>query len=139
MATQANISNFKFRIASIASPASYNDLEEVLSVSGVGKTNELIEVTNFDSPAGTKEFIAGLADGSEVTVEANYYQAATEQANLIALVDAGSTVNCQVAYTAVSPDETWSFAGVCIGWELTPSATEQNRITFTVKISGDIT
>lgn len=139
MATSANISNFKFKKATAASPASYNAIEEVLSISGVGKNNELVDVTNFDSPAGTKEYIAGLADGSEITVEANYVPNATHQTALIASVDAGETINFQVAYTAVSPDETWSFAGVCLGWEVAPSPTEQNRITFTIKISGDIT
>jgi predicted secreted protein len=139
MATSANISKFKFKKATTGSPATYNDVEEVMSISGVGKNNELVDVTNFDSPAGTKEYIAGLADGSEISVECNYVPAATHQAAMISSVDAGETINFQVSYTGSSPDETWSFAGVCLGWELQPSPTEQNKIVFTVKISGDIT
>ncbi len=137
--TQANISQFKIRLGDAASPEVFADIEEVLSISGVGKNNELVDVTNFDSPNQTKEYIAGLADGSEISVEANYVPNATQQTALIAAVDAGSTRNFRVVYTGVSPDEVWNFAGVCLGWELVPSPTEQNRVNFTVKITGDIT
>ena len=138
--TQANISNFKLAKATVGSPATYQDIEEVLSISGVGVNNELVNVTNFDS-GSSQEYIAGLSDGSEITVECNFLDATNGvvQNELVADVDAGNTVNFQLSYTATSPDETWSFAAVCLGWELIPSPTEQNRISFTLKITGDIT
>lgn len=139
MPTQANISRWKFRKATAASPATYNDIEEVFSISGLGKTNELVDVTNFDSPVGTKEFIAGLADGSEINVEANYIPNAAQQDAMVAAVNAGTTINFQVAYVGVSPEETFSFAGVPLSWSVSPSPTQQNTISFTVKVSGDIT
>ena len=138
MTTSANISKFKIRKATTGSPATYNAIEEVMSISGVGVNNELIDVTNFDSPANSKEYIAGLADGAEIQIEANFVQGATQQTALKAAVAAGDTLNFQVAYTGVSPEETWSFAAVCLGWELVPSPTEQNKIQFTLKISGSI-
>jgi len=138
MATVANISGFKFQLGTTASPPVYSDVEEVLSIGGFGKTNELVNVTNFDSGL-TQEYIAGLADGAELTVEANYNAANTQQANLIAAVDAGETRSFRVVNEAPSPDETFDFLGVCLSWTIEPSPTEQNRITFTVKITGDIT
>jgi len=136
--TAANISKWKFRIGNAASPEVFTAIEEVYSISGVGKTNELVEVTNFDSPVGTKEFIPGLAEGSEVTIEANYIPAATQQAALIAVVDSGTNTNFQVAYTGSSPEETFNFTASPLTWEIVPSPTERNSIRFVVKISGAI-
>lgn len=137
--TSANISQFKIKLGDAASPEVFTAIEEVLSISGFGKTNELIDVTNFDSPNQTKEYIAGLADGAEITIEANYVPSATQQDNLKSAVDSGATRNFQVVYTGSSPDETFSFAAVCLSWELVPSPTEQNRRQYTLKITGDIT
>jgi hypothetical protein len=136
--TQANISQFALQLGQADSPETFQTIEEVLSLSGFGKTNELIEVTNFDSGL-TKEYIAGLADGAEITAECNYYQAATNQQALKTAVDAGSTRNFQLVNQVPSPDETFSFAAVCLSWTIEPSPTEQNRISFTLKITGDIT
>ena len=138
MTTSAFISKFKLALGDGASPQSYTDIEEVLSVTGVGKTNELIEVTNFDSPSSTKEFIAGLAEGSEVTVECNFKSSSTVQAALITHVDGGLTKNFKLYHTNTSPNESWQFDAVCLGWQIVPWPTEQNKIQFTLKITGDI-
>lgn len=136
--TQANIGYFKFRMGDGASSETFADIEEAFSISGVGKTREQVDVTNFDS-AGNREYIGGLADGNEVTVECNYIPGATQQEALIAAVEAGANRNFQVAYTAESPEETWSFAGSPLAWVINPSVDGRNSISFTVKISGDIT
>ncbi len=136
--TQANISQFAIKLGDAASPEVFAEIEEVLSMSGFGKTNELLDVTNFQSGL-TKEFIAGLADGQEITIEANYFQAATQQAALRTAVDGGQTRNFQIENNAVSPAQVFNFAAVCLAWALEPSPTEQNRATFSIKITGDIT
>lgn len=136
--TQANIGYFKFRLGNGSSPETFADIEEAISISGVGKTREQVDVTNFDS-AGNREFIPGLADGNEVSVECNYIPNATQQAAMIAAVEAGTNKNFQVAYTAISPEEVWQFAASPLRWEIVPSVDGQNMIMFTVKISGDIT
>lgn len=139
--TAATISKFLFLLGQADSPETFTAVEEVLSISGFGVTNELIDVTNFDSPNNAKEFIAGLADGNEVSIECNRLDATAgpQQALLKAAVDAGSTRNFRIDYTGVSPDETFSFAAVCLSHEIVPSPTEQNRINFSVKITGNIT
>lgn len=139
MATAANISQFKIRKATLASPATYADIEEVFAIGGFGKDNDLIDVTNFDSPQGAKEFRAGLADGAEITIECNFVQGATEQTALKVAVEAGLTLTFQIAYTGVSPEETFDFAAVCKAWSIEPAAQDKNTMTFVIKISGDIT
>jgi len=137
--TAATISGWKFRLGDNASPEVFNAIDEVVSVTGVGAQGEDLDVTNFDSATGYKEFISGLKEGSEVVVEANYLPAATQQLAMMTAVEAGINRNFQLAYTTSSPERTFTFAGSPKGYTINPSATEANRITFTIKISGAIT
>jgi hypothetical protein len=138
MATKANISGWKFSIVNNNSPEVLTALEEVRTVSNVGKTNTLVDATNFDSPAGTREYIAGLADGDEVTIECNYIPAAVMQGVAIGAVDNRQTRQCRLTYTVSSPERRFTFNGVFLGYSIAPSSTEINTITFTVKISGNV-
>lgn len=135
--TSATISNRKIRRGQADSPETYNDIEEVIDISGFGAVAELIEVTNFDSGT-SKEYIGGLADGVEFTVTCNDVPSATEQAALRATT-AGNTISMQYAKTNESPNKTDTFSAVYLGYEEQPSATEQNQISFTFKITGTIT
>lgn len=139
--SKANISRFKVRLGDSSSPPNYSDIEEVKTISGLGKTNKLVDVTSFDSPTGTMEYIAGLSDGSEITISCLRVpneSPPTEQQKLIDAVDDGDTMPFEIAYTGATPEETFQFEGVCLSWKLSPSTTEANMVEFTVKISGDI-
>ncbi|MEE4290116.1 MAG: phage tail tube protein [Cycloclasticus sp.] len=114
----------------------FNLFPEVISMSGLGKTNPLVEVTNFDSTG--KEYIAGLADGTEVTLEANYLPADTQQQGLIADVDAGLNRNFEIAITDGTTPKTYAVTFTCLSWVINPSYDDKNTISFTLKISGAI-
>ena len=128
MATAADIGKWALTID--ATP-----IEEILSLSGVGQSNNLLDVTNFDSGL-TMEYIPGLADGAEISIEANRIDAAAGQAALIAGVKAKTTNAFILTYDSAT---TYTFNGVCLSYEIQPSQTEQNKLSFSVKISGDIT
>ena len=134
--TAATIANRKIRRQTTASPATYADIPEVLAISGFGEMSELVEVTNLDS-AGSKEYIAGLSDGQEFTVECNHLDGNTHQEAL--KTAKGTTIAMQYARTDSSPETTADFSAVALGYEETPGIDEQNRITFTFKITGAIT
>ena len=133
MATLAQIAGFKLKKGSGASPQVYADIEEVVSVGSLGTVGEDIDVTNFDSTDGQKEFIAGLAEGNEVTVECNDV-GGTQQVAMIAAI--GTNVHFQALWTKVSPNRTVTFIASMKGYEYAPSATDQNKITFTLKVSS---
>ena len=124
------------------SPVAYEDIEEVRSLSGLGKTNPLIDATSMDSTS--MEYIAGLSDGNELTIEClRVHTASNKQDNLITDIDNGTTSGFQVTLTdnSVSPvlTKTYTFSAVCLSWSVTPSYSDANMISFTVKITGDIT
>jgi hypothetical protein len=124
------------------SPNAYEAIEEVKSLSGLGKTNPLIDSTSFDSTS--MEYIAGLADGSEITVEClRVHTASSAQNNLVTDVDDGTTSAFQLVLTdaSTSPNlvKTYTFNAVCLSWSISPSYTDANGISFTLKITGSIT
>ena len=135
--TSATRGSWAFSTGTNASPIVYTALPEVLSVSGIGQTNPLIDATSFDSTA--KEYIAGLADGTEVQVECNYIAANAAILALITNIEAGNTIYFKAYYTGSSPVKTFVFAAVCLSYEITPSFSDKNMIKFSLKISGSIT
>jgi len=136
MATNAFYSGMTFKIGDGAGSEVFTALEEVTELSGFGETSELIEVTHFGS-GGSKEYIAGLADGKEITVTCNHVMDATQQGFVKG--NKGETGNIQIEFTDGTNTETYDFAAVYLGWETNPSNSDKNTITFTFKISGGIT
>lgn len=140
MATGAFIGgegNVSLKIGDGAGSEVFTALEEVTSISGLGEANELVEATHFASDA--KEYIAGLADGQEITVECNLVQGATQQAAVLAKVKAKENGNVQIDITDGSTSDTYSFEVTYLSWSITPSIAERMTLSFTMKISGEIT
>lgn len=116
---------------------SFDRVCEVFSISGVGETNELVETTTFCS-SGFREYIAGLADGEEITLEANYKPGSDDLSNLIADVKAKVTRTYRLVIEQGSPETTMTFDAAPLSWVLNPSVDDRNTISYTLKISGEI-
>ena len=142
--TQAFYGGLTFYRGDGASPEVFIAVGEVMSVSGLGKTNNLIDATSFDS-GSTKEYIAGMADGQEISLECNQLldESPSIQAALISDVNNGTNRNVRLTQTksTVSPNvtKTYDFTVTPISWAVNPSIDDKNTISFTLKISGDIT
>ncbi len=138
MPTAANISRWKAELGSTGSPVVYTAIEEVFEISGLGAQNDLVDVTNFDSATGTKEFIGGLAEGQEITIRANYIPAGTQQIAMMAAVEAKTNRKFRVRYVGVSPAKSFTFDVAPISYVVEPSVDNKNVIAFVVKVSGSI-
>tara|TARA_R100000951_G_scaffold90032_2_gene78183 strand:- start:5750 stop:6193 length:444 start_codon:yes stop_codon:yes gene_type:complete len=120
--------------------ATYLLISEVTEVSGLGQTYPQVDVTNFDSTA--KEYIGGLADGSEVSVTANFLPGDASQVALTAVGGdngSGSVFGLQFISTDGTTTNTYTFDVVNLGYEISPSVDDKNSISFTFKITGAIT
>lgn len=120
------------------SPEDFTRMCAVYSISGLGKTKSLVDVTTFCS-GGNREYIGGLADGQEMTIEANFEGIDTNEAAMIANLDDDTNHNYRIVIEYGSPTKYLLFSGTPLSWVLTPSVDGKNSITFTIKISGDIT
>tara|TARA_R110001599_G_scaffold100770_5_gene258100 strand:- start:2666 stop:3082 length:417 start_codon:yes stop_codon:yes gene_type:complete len=136
MSTDAFFAGMTLKIGDGAGSEAFTALEEVTELSGFGEILELIEVTHFGS-GGSKEYIAGLADGKEITATCNYVLDAAQQ--VFVRTNKGITGNLQVEFTNGTDTETYDFAAVYMGWEISPSNSDKNTVTFTFKISGGLT
>lgn len=126
------------------SPIGYNLICSAFSLSGVGKTNDLVESTTFCS-GRDKEYIAGLSDGSQVTMECNFRaDSSAEQATQAAMcddVDVGAIRAFEIQADGDGDDVaevTVNFEAICLSWVLNPSPSAKNSITFTFKITGGV-
>lgn len=113
-------------------------LTETFDVSGLGKTNETIDVTNFDS-AGSKEYISGLADGSEISVQCNLVAGDAQQTAVIAEVDAGTNFQIEFLVTDGTTPKTYAFTVAPVSWTINPAVGDKHTLSFALKISGAIT
>ncbi|MES0444984.1 MAG: hypothetical protein ABUJ92_00425 [Desulfobacterales bacterium] len=136
--TAAFISGLTVKFGDAGGPEVFTVIEEVTNLGGFGSTNPLVDVTSHDSVS--REYIAGLADGSELAIECNrVHTAANIQDDLITAVTAKQTRNFQIALTDGSVNKTYDFAAVCLSQVITPSFDDKNTIAFSVKITGAIT
>lgn len=138
MTTEAFVGNVFLWREKQGSPGEYEKVCQVFGISGLGQTNALIDATTFCS-GGSREYIGGLADGTEVSIECNFEQNALVLREMIDDVSNKASRNFQVRVEDGSPTLAFAFLGICLGWTLNPSVDDRNTITYTVKISGDIT
>ena len=137
MTTNAYLGGWTFKRGDAASPEVFTAVEEVTGISGLGEVSELVSVTHMGS-AGAAEYISGITDGSEFTLDCNnVLTSGSIQEDLRG--DKASTINVQVAVTDGTDTLTLDMAVVVLGYEYGPSVEAQNTITFTFKITGSIT
>ena len=139
--TDAYIAGLTFGIGDGGAPENFNTLEEVISLGAVSKTNDTIEVTSFDSNK-VKEYIGGLADGSEFSAECNHIvdpAQNVQQLAVIAYIEAKTTFNIKITLTDGTDSINLDFAVVPVSYGITPAVSEAAKIAFNFKITGDIT
>lgn len=121
------------------SPSSFTRICEVTDLGEVGEANELIEDTDFCSD-GTREYIAGLADGQEFTWQLKFKQDPTSKIRtLIQAVKDKATLEFRIVVEEDSPSLLlMNFFAVALSWALSPSFTERNTMSFGGKITGPV-
>lgn len=114
----------------------FNVVAELTSIGDVSVTRDDIETTHYDSDDGYKEYIAGLADGGEITVEGNFIVGDTNgQLGLKADYEAGTIQSFIVAM----PNETlssWEFTAMVKEFGETQPIGDVIGFTATLKVTG---
>ncbi len=122
------------------SPVEYVRICEIHGISGLGETNDLVDVTTFCS-GGNREYIGGLADGQEITLDANFIINSDGRRALIAAQKAKRNVLSRVVADDDgdgNADLSFYFSSAVLGWVFNPSVDDKNAIQFTLKISGEV-
>ena len=145
MTTNAFLSNVTIEVNvndAAVSPENYVTIPEVSDVSGVGESKPTVDVTHYASTA--REYIAGLAEGNEITVTCNRVHSSPDvQAQIIDLCKNGYNRNMRITITdqSVSPNTSrvYTFMASCLSWNTTPPVGDKVMLTLGFKISDAVT
>jgi predicted secreted protein len=124
------------RATGVAPGTTYETIANVTSIGGPERTRETIDVTSHDSPDGWMEFIGGLKDGGEISLDVNYDPAETTH-DLDDDFDDVLPRNYRIVLLPDTDDEhTWQISGILtqLGDEF-PYDDKMAR-TMTIKVTG---
>jgi len=114
----------------------FTTIANVTSIGGPARTRETIDVTAHNSPDQYMQYIGGLKDGGEVSLEINYDPSETTH-DLDDDFDDTVARNYQIIILPDTEDEhTWAIAGILT--ELGDEFPHDDKMTraMTVKITG---
>ncbi len=126
-----------FKRATTLSPGNvYETIANVTNISGPQRSRETIDVTAHDSPEGWMEFIGGLKDGGEVSLDINYDPGETTH-DLDDDFDDATPRNYQIVILPDTDDEhTWTLTAVMTGLEDEFPYDDKMGRSMTLKVSG---
>ena len=104
------------------------------NIGGPGVSADTIDVTAHDSADAFREFVAGVLDGGEVSLEGNLVSASAGDTILTELTERTSTT-CVIQYsTAVNA--CWKFEAIVTGFETDAPFDGKLGFTASVKVTG---
>lgn len=116
-----------------ASPESFTTLSEVKDIS-VSAAREFLDVTNQDSPNQSREYIGGLTDVDEFTVECNLTNSAAQLA-AIAMQESGEVRTWQIVHSST---RTLRFEAIVSGYAYGFPVEGAKTLSLTFRITGGI-
>ena len=122
------------------SPQNYFEIAGIRTPGEVGQARELKEITNLSSPDGSREYIGGMKDGKELTIDALFLPNDPGQSFDYGLIDAMNSERL-VSFRLELTDDfgTLYFQAIVLSWAANISANEPITATFGIKISGPVT
>jgi len=125
------------------SPDAYTVLGEVTNIEPASDSIDQEDVTHMASPNRRREFIAGLIDGGEATVEFNFVPGSATDILLRAHMAAGTVANHRITFPAApsTPTVRHRLVVPCFITAYNRSAPLATKMvaTITLKRSGDET
>lgn len=124
------------RATGVAPGTTYETIANVTSIGGPERTRETIDVTSHDSPDGWMEFIGGLKDGGEISLDVNYDPAEATH-DLDDDFDDVLPRNYRIVLLPDTDDEhTWQISGILtqLGDEF--AYDDKMARTMTIKVTG---
>lgn len=118
------------------------EIAYVTNIGGPGFSRNTIDATHHKSPAMWAQFIKGIKDGGEVSLDLNFDPAnATHNAATGVLADFEDDVNIS-NWVITFPDTAgtqWSFPGIVTGFEPAEPFDDKLSASVTIKVAGQPT
>jgi len=144
MTTQAKIGHgTRFQIYDTeASPPAWVSIAEIVSVTPPSMTRDTVDATHAESEEKWREFIPGLRDGGEVSLEMNFIPDGAGTTTIMQTFNSDAQVTCRIVFpdgdADTSPIEAtvWQFTGFCTGFQPQAPFDGKMSATATFKLSG---
>jgi predicted secreted protein len=119
-------------IFTLGSTGSTGVIGNLTGISGPGISADTIDVTSHDSDAAYREFVAGVIDGGEISLEGNLLTAAAGNAFMTA-INARSTTACSIIFPTIGK---WTFSAVPTGFETDAPFEDKLSFSASLKVTG---
>lgn len=111
----------------------YDQIGEVTDITAPNQQIEDIDVTHHASPGRTREYIAGLNEPGEMSVEINWIPSDASDVIIQTLKTNGTKRNMRITWPNAV---TWTFLGYVKGFEPGNPIDGKLAATVTVKVAG---
>lgn len=136
MTTNAKIGHGSMFAIQGGSPLAYVPLAEVTNITPPALSRDAVDATHTASPEKWREFIAGMKDAGEVTVEMNFIPGSTSIDTILAAFNSDETQNCRITFPIGSPAATWSFSAIVTGFAPEAPMDGKMSASVTFKLTG---
>jgi predicted secreted protein len=123
--------------SSEAPPTSWDYIGELTGISGPSVAADTIDVTAHDSASAYRQFVAGVIDGGDITLEGNLLTAGAGD-ELLELAEIRANVCFRVKFptAAGSTGWDWLFAGSVNSFETDAPYDDKVSFSASVKLTG---
>ena len=116
---------------------SFVPIIEIMSATLSGSKTDQVDVSNFDSPSGFREFRPTLSDPVDCSFTGNWIPSDASQQDLQTLFNNQTVTDVQIVLPDSGP--TLSFSGFVSGFDRTIKFDEAITLSGKIKITGPIT
>jgi predicted secreted protein len=126
--------------ASLTTPA-FVALEEVISITPGEAETDRVEVTHMQSPGRRREYVSGMIDSGEASVEINWLPGSATDLLIRGLLTSGATVEHRITLPANADGDrvTLTYDAQITGYSKSIPMDDRLTATVTIAVSGEET
>ena len=117
------------------SPAAFQAVAEVISITPPNEQVNDVNATHMKSPNRTMEYIAGMIEPGDCSLEINWIPNDTTGAFLLGLKNSGATRQHRITWPN---GVTWTFSAYVKGFEPQSPIDDRMTATVTCKVAGSV-
>jgi len=121
-----------------ASPETFTDIANITGHDGPSRENPEIDVTSLSSTA--KEFLPGLVDNGEISINLNFDASDNSHDALLDAQEARTVHNFKITWPgSASPPKAWTFPAFVKSFSTSSSVDAPLTGSLTLRITGAVT
>jgi hypothetical protein len=113
----------------------WTEIAEVFNMTPPSNSVDIIDATHMQSPNRDREYILGLNDPGECSMEMNFVPGSATDVFLLAVKAAYARVMCRITWPNAV---VWSFDGLLTAYEASAPTDDRMTATITFKVSGSV-